>query len=302
MFEAMAGWNEDRAFRYSSARLKAAHRQDRSRPAAALIDAKACVPADQVSGFIHGSLDHALNQAYRALKCLRDGDAAASRFEAAEAVNPFLDAAFALHGARLRPYYKYLDWELATYPLDKLPFAPGELRGRLISVLEAGSAGALCRLLAESEAAFRAAGHGAAYDGWERTLPWILCRSACDRSSCLRSSEPAWRGMVSNVGARFVSPRETRMAVADIRHEIVHTLALTEDAEREARAQLARGADGERVAAAGELDFLLRQRAEIKQRLAELDRRIAQRRTLFSWFRQQWFNVRLVFEHWIAHG
>ena len=37
------------------------------------------MPADAASGFIDASLDHALNQAYRALKCLRDGDPDASR-------------------------------------------------------------------------------------------------------------------------------------------------------------------------------------------------------------------------------
>ena len=38
-------------------------------------------------------------------------------------MNPFFDAAFALHGGRLRPYYKYLRWELETWPLTQLPTA-----------------------------------------------------------------------------------------------------------------------------------------------------------------------------------
>jgi hypothetical protein len=173
MFEAMAAWDSDqRGHRYAYAHLKAL--VDKTGRAQALIDAKACVPADVVPGFIHASLDHALNQAYRALKCLRDGDPAASRFEAAEGVNPFLDAAFALHGGRLRPYYKYLAWELATHPLDRLPFGAAELLLRLTAVLEPEGGAALCRLLAGSEPAFRAAGHGAAFDGWGRTLAWIL--------------------------------------------------------------------------------------------------------------------------------
>ncbi len=139
-----------------------------------LLQAKGRIAPDEVAQAVHDALDHALNQAYRALKCERDGDAAASRFEAAEGVNPFLDAAFALHEGRLRPFYKYLDWELATHPLDQLPFAAAELRERLLAVLAPGAAAALCRLLADSEPAFRAAGHARAYDGWESTLPWIL--------------------------------------------------------------------------------------------------------------------------------
>ena len=92
------------------------------------------------------------------------------------------------------------------------------------------------------------------------------------------------------------------MAVADIRHEITHALVLNEEAEREARLTYAHGDDTDKVAAAGELEFLARQRAEIRARLAEFDRRIADHRTLFSWFRQQWFALGLVIENWIAHG
>jgi hypothetical protein len=92
------------------------------------------------------------------------------------------------------------------------------------------------------------------------------------------------------------------MALADIRHEIVHSLALTEDAEREARLSLANGVDEQKVAAAGELDFLMRQRAEIRRRLDELDQRIAEHRTGLSWMRQQWFSLRLSLASWIAHG
>jgi hypothetical protein len=139
-----------------------------------LLLSKGRIPPDDVARTIHDALDHALNQAYRALKCERDADAAASRLEAAEGVNPFIDAAFALHGGRLRPFYKYLDWELAKHPLDQLPFGAADLRARLLAVLAPGGATALCRLLAESEPAFRAAGHAKAYDGWESALPWIL--------------------------------------------------------------------------------------------------------------------------------
>jgi hypothetical protein len=45
---------------------------------------------------------------------------------------------------------------------------------RGLEVLGAGGGPALSRLLAEAMPAFRAAGHGAAYDGWGGTLDWIL--------------------------------------------------------------------------------------------------------------------------------
>jgi len=92
------------------------------------------------------------------------------------------------------------------------------------------------------------------------------------------------------------------MALADIRHEIVLTIAQTKEAQREARDSLAHGSYLEKVEAAGELDFLGRQKAHLERRLAELDQRIAERRTFFHWFRQTWFNLMMQFESWIVHG
>jgi hypothetical protein len=173
MFEALAPWTpEERGGRYSFAHLTAL--VDKTGRAQPLIDSKARVPPEAINGFIHASLDHALNQAYRALKCLRDGDPLASRLEAVEGINPFLDAVCALQGGRLRPYFKYLTWELTTHPLAQLPIAPDALLARLAAVLEADGGSELSRLLADCEAAFRAAGHGGAYDGWGEALAWIL--------------------------------------------------------------------------------------------------------------------------------
>ncbi len=93
------------------------------------------------------------------------------------------------------------------------------------------------------------------------------------------------------------------MALADIRHDVVLALAQTHDAQHDAQALLARGDDADKVIAAGELDYLGRRDTLLKQRLEEIDRRIAEHQDNFlSWFRQEWFNLRLQFESWIAHG
>lgn len=173
MFEAFAGWDSDeRGYRYMFAHLEAL--VDKTGRAQPLIDEKARVPADVVASFVHASLDHALNQTYRALKCRRDGDPVASRLEAAEAIAPFLDAAFAIHDRRLRPYYKYLAWELETDPLDKLPFGGEALMHRLQAVLDEGGAEALRRLVSETIGVFRDEGHGSAFDGWGEAMRWML--------------------------------------------------------------------------------------------------------------------------------
>ena len=142
MFEAFAAWDSDeRAYRYTFAHLKALI--DKTSRAQPMIDAKARVPADKVAPFVAAKLDHALNQLYRAMKCRRDGDPAASQLEAAEGVTPFIDALFAVHGGRLRPYYKYLTWELTEHPLAQSPMAPAPLLDLLLAVLGPDGASAL---------------------------------------------------------------------------------------------------------------------------------------------------------------
>jgi hypothetical protein len=92
------------------------------------------------------------------------------------------------------------------------------------------------------------------------------------------------------------------MSLADIRHEVVLSLALTKEAQHEARWAYDHGSYVEKVLAAGELSFLQRQKTRLERRLDEVDRRIAERRTLFSWYRQVWFNLTVQVESWIAHG
>jgi hypothetical protein len=173
MFEAFATWGTDEApYRYAFAHLKAL--VDKTGQAQALIDSKARLPTDAAADFIEASLDHALNQAFRGLKCLREGDAVASQLEAVEGINPLLDAMFALHGGRLRPYFKYLRWELDAFPLDLLPFDGVALMDSLAAVMTPRGAVALSELLAAVQALFRAAGRRRAFDGWGETLNWIL--------------------------------------------------------------------------------------------------------------------------------
>ena len=172
-FAAAGAWDSaERWTRYGHAHVKVL--VDKTGQAQALNDAKACVPADAVPGFIYDSLDHAINQAYRALKCLRDGLPDASRLEAADGVDPFFDAVFALHGGRLRPYYKYLRWELEAWPLTQLPTGGPALLDRALDVLGSGGGPALSALLAQTREPFRTAGHSAVYDGWGASLDWIL--------------------------------------------------------------------------------------------------------------------------------
>lgn len=73
-------------------------------------------PAECDSWLRDDALGGYLNLAYRAAKSRRDGHHEAARLDEWESVAYFLTSLFALHG-RLRPYNKYLRWELTTYPL-----------------------------------------------------------------------------------------------------------------------------------------------------------------------------------------
>ena len=62
------------------------------------------------------ALDGYVNQLYRAVKSYRDGATEAAYLDEVESVPWLLETVFGLHG-RLRPYNKYLQWELDTFPL-----------------------------------------------------------------------------------------------------------------------------------------------------------------------------------------
>lgn len=125
-----------------------------------LLDEVSHVPSDHVEEHIRQSLRWYFNQVYHSLKNLRAGDMIGHRLEAAESIRPFLDAVFCLHDRRLTPYYKYLRWELETYPLSKLSLSPDELLGCLMQILETGDWRAQQRLLREAKRTFTAEGYG----------------------------------------------------------------------------------------------------------------------------------------------
>ncbi len=80
-----------------------------------LVDRQAVPTQDEALRWARDGLDGYVNFLYRAAKSRRDGDLVAAALDTAESVSWLLTTIFALHG-RLRPYNKYLRWELTTYP------------------------------------------------------------------------------------------------------------------------------------------------------------------------------------------
>jgi len=99
-------------------------------------------------------LDGYVNFAYRALKSHRDGRLLEARLDAAESLPWLLDVVFTLAG-RLRPYNKYLPWELSEHPLPVAEWSADALLPEIERML-AGDPAAIRRTFAVVDREVRA--------------------------------------------------------------------------------------------------------------------------------------------------
>ena len=116
-------------------------------------------------------LDAYLNSCYRSLKNCRLGLELASRLDAAESVPWWLEFLFAAHG-RVRPYNKWLRWELETHPLGE-PWSAETLLPRLERIVSTGDVGEQRVLFRATEAFARERRLGDVVDGWEPDVPFL---------------------------------------------------------------------------------------------------------------------------------
>ncbi|MGA5302271.1 nucleotidyltransferase domain-containing protein [Nucisporomicrobium flavum] len=130
---------------------------------AELVSRQATPTPDEAAQWAREGLDGYVNFLYRAAKSRRDGDPVAARLDEAESVSWLLTTVFALHG-RLRPYNKYLRWELETYPLA--PPWDATLPERV--------AADPASLFPDVARLARDRGHGDVLDGWGDDLTLIL--------------------------------------------------------------------------------------------------------------------------------
>ena len=134
---------------------------------------KSVIPPDKIKEAVSGYLDAYINQIYRSLKCFRDGNPIASQLEAAESIPWLFSSIFGLEG-RLRPYYKYIQWELKNYPLRHIPLEPDQLLGKVLKIVKLGDIQTQQELLKSIEPIFREKGYGKVFDGWDKEkLDWM---------------------------------------------------------------------------------------------------------------------------------
>jgi hypothetical protein len=134
---------------------------------AEIVADKAQLDADEAFRDAGAWLDAYANSLYRSVKNDCDGHALAARLDAADSVRFLLELLFALD-RRPRPYNKYLEWELARFPLPG--WDTGMLLDAVARISGTGDVATQRRLFAHVEATARRAGHGAVLDAWGEDL------------------------------------------------------------------------------------------------------------------------------------
>jgi hypothetical protein len=138
-----------------------------------LAAAKEFLPPTVAARVARSGLDAFINQCVRAAKDRRDGNEHAAVLDHAEAVSAALETIFALEG-RVRPYNRYLSWELERHPLRA--FTAADLAD-LVKRLASDDAEAARELFRRLEGVARSKEIGDVIDAWgDRELQ--LLRSA----------------------------------------------------------------------------------------------------------------------------
>ena len=135
-----------------------------------IVDRKRRLVPDEAQTIAMDGLGAAINSIFRALRNQEAERRLEGRLDGLEAIAPMLTAAFALEG-RVRPFNKWLRYELATEPLRMPELAGlGELVERLAEDSSIDRLRDAFRLL---ERAARSTGYGAIVDGWEPDVAWL---------------------------------------------------------------------------------------------------------------------------------
>ncbi|MEV0775330.1 hypothetical protein [Streptomyces sp. NPDC050428] len=130
-----------------------------------LVAEKAALEDLEAHRLVRSELDAYINSLYRSVKSHRDGRPDVAHLDAAESVPYLLTVVFALHH-RVRPYNKYLLWELEHHPLGAPEWASDVLFPQLRRIVADGDLAAQRALFATVERAARRAGHAPVLDSW----------------------------------------------------------------------------------------------------------------------------------------
>lgn len=129
------------------------------------------IPPEKLRAFTADALGAYVNSTYRSLRAGMVGLARAARLDAAESVPSLLRVIFAFEG-RIRPFNKYLAWELEHHPLTEAAWTSDALEPQLDALLD-GDADAQRALFRDVERVARAGGFDPELDEWEPDVAWL---------------------------------------------------------------------------------------------------------------------------------
>ncbi|PIR94559.1 hypothetical protein COT97_00780 [Candidatus Falkowbacteria bacterium CG10_big_fil_rev_8_21_14_0_10_39_11] len=157
--------------RYNMAHIKV--EIDKTKTIQKIINEKGKIPEDKVENFIRGNLDAYINYVYRSLKCLRAKNSLCAKLEASNSLLYFLNIIFALHGRRVKPFSKYLQWELDHYPLKKLPISNQEFLNILDKIISSADLNPQKKLFKITEKLFDRSPYKSVYNNWGEKIEWV---------------------------------------------------------------------------------------------------------------------------------
>ncbi len=137
-----------------------------------LIEAQATLSAAEIDRCMDTYLDGYINFLYRSLKADREGRHFEQRLDGIESINWMLWVVFGLSG-RVRPYNKYLRYELERRPLDMPGWAQLDLIDSLNRMMDTGEVTAQRQIYHLIESAARELGHGGTIESWGDELALI---------------------------------------------------------------------------------------------------------------------------------
>src|SRR5919197_5814624 len=137
-----------------------------------LVAEKSVVPEPAAREIAARELDTYINAYYRSAKNTRLGLTVEAHLDAVESIPPFLTTLFSLHG-RVRPFNRYLAWELESFPLGDELWSADSLLPRLEAIVATGALAAQKRLFRDVDALARRHGLSQVVESWEPDLEWL---------------------------------------------------------------------------------------------------------------------------------
>lgn len=159
------GWGtEEEPYRYGYAYIIA--QVDKTGEIQKIINEKGRIPSNAVRPFVSKQLDGYINLYYRSLKNYRDGNMTAAHLDGVESMFYLLNIVFGIEG-RLRPYNKFLEWDIKEHPLKLLPWQADDFIEKVKKIMTTGDIEFQKEIFRKICELFKKEGYGEVIDGWK---------------------------------------------------------------------------------------------------------------------------------------